>query len=101
MHIITRRGALMLGAGAAALAAGGAQAQIRTQAAQASAPNLPIENGASLRMLRPVKFVQPDEDVFRANAAKFTQATGVQVRIDFVGWEDISQQTAVTANTGA
>jgi multiple sugar transport system substrate-binding protein len=28
-------------------------------------------------------------------------ATGVQVRVDFVGWEDINQQTAVTANTGA
>jgi multiple sugar transport system substrate-binding protein len=25
----------------------------------------------------------------------------VQVRVDFVGWEDINQQTAVTANTGA
>jgi multiple sugar transport system substrate-binding protein len=52
-------------------------------------------------VLRPVRFVQPDEDTFRANAARFTQATGVAVRVDFVGWEDITQQTAVTANTGA
>ena len=52
-------------------------------------------------MLRPVRFVQPDEDIFRAGAAAFTKATGVEVRVDFVGWEDITQQTAVTANTGA
>jgi multiple sugar transport system substrate-binding protein len=52
-------------------------------------------------MIRPVRFVQPDEEVFRANCARFTQQTGVEVRVDFVGWEDITQQTAVTANTGA
>ena len=64
-------------------------------------PSLPIEKGASLRMLRPVRFVQADEDVFRANAAKFTEETGVEVKVDFVGWEDINQQTAVTSNSGA
>ena len=52
-------------------------------------------------MLRPVRFVQADEDVFRANAAKFTEETGVEVKVDFVGWEDINQQTAVTSNSGA
>jgi multiple sugar transport system substrate-binding protein len=102
-NIITRR-SLMLGA--SAIAAGsalgaryaGAQAIPR---ADATPPRLPIESGASLRMLRPVRFVQPDEEVFRANCAKFTKETGVEVRVDFVGWEDITQQTAVTANTGA
>jgi multiple sugar transport system substrate-binding protein len=101
-NIITRRSILGAGAGLAALGAGGqAFAQSRIQTAPASPPNLPIENGATLRMLRPVRFVQPDEEVFRANCARFTQQTGVQVRVDFVGWEDITQQTAVTANTGA
>ena len=52
-------------------------------------------------MLRPVRFVQADEDVFRANCAKFTKETGVEVKVDFVGWEDINQQTAVTSNSGA
>ena len=47
------------------------------------------------------KFVQPDEDIFRANTKKFTEATGIEVRVDFVGWEDMRPQTAVTANTGA
>ncbi len=102
-NIITRRSILGAGVGMAALAAGGealAQGLVRGDASVA-APRLPIESGATLRILRPVRFVQPDEEVFRASAARFTQQTGVQVRVDFVGWEDINQQTAVTANTGA
>jgi multiple sugar transport system substrate-binding protein len=103
MALITRRTALQLGASAAALGASGgfALAQSDIKAASATAPKLPIEKGATLRMLRPVRFVQPDEDVFRANCAKFAKETGVDVKVDFVGWEDITQQTAVTANTGA
>src|SRR5437899_2253587 len=95
--------ALGLGLSAAALAATGATAQTAStiKAADVPAPNLDIEKGASLRMLRPVRFVKPDEDVFRANAAKFTEKTGVEVKVDFVGWEDINQQTAVTSNSGA
>jgi multiple sugar transport system substrate-binding protein len=100
---ITRRDALGLGVSAAALAATGASAQTASavKAADVAAPPLAIEKGASLRMLRPVRFVAADEDVFRANAAKFTQKTGVEVKVDFVGWEDINQQTAVTSNSGA
>jgi multiple sugar transport system substrate-binding protein len=104
MSDITRRDALGLGLSAAALAATGASAQTAVsviKAADVPAPSLPIEKGASLKMLRPVRFVQADEDVFRANAAKFTQKTGVDVKVDFVGWEDINQQTAVTSNSGA
>jgi len=96
-HSITRRAALALGG--AGLVASQAGAQVVTQ--PATPPSLPIEAGATLRMLRPVRFVQPDEDTWRANCARFTAQTGVPVRVDFVGWEDITQQTAVTANTGA
>src|SRR4030088_2608278 len=101
---ITRRDALALGVSPAALAATGASAQTaasNVRAAEVPAPALPIEKGASLKMLRPVRFVKADEDVFRANAAKFTEKTGVDVKVDFVGWEDINQQTAVTSNSGA
>jgi multiple sugar transport system substrate-binding protein len=103
MPLITRRTALQLGASAAALGVSGgfAFAQSNIKTADATPPKLDIEKGATLRMLRPVRFVQPDEDVFRANCAKFTKDTGVDVKVDFVGWEDITQQTAVTANTGA
>ncbi len=101
-NIITRRKLLATGAGVAAMTAAGksfAQSKIKTN--NASAPKLAIEKGAKLRMLRPVRFVQPDEEVFRANCARFAKEYGVEVRVDFVGWEDITQQTAVTANTGA
>ncbi len=98
---ITRRGALGAGAGLAATALMGGQAGAQIATSAATAPNLPLEQGATLRMLRPVRFVAPDEEVFRANCARFTEQTKVQVRVDFVGWEDITQQTAVTANTGA
>ena len=100
---ITRRDALALGVSAAALAATGASAQTASaiKAVDIPAPAFAIEKGAALRMLRPVRFVAADEDVFRANAAKFTQKTGAEVKVDFVGWEDINQQTAVTSNSGA
>jgi len=99
-NIITRRSLLAAtAAGMAATAIGDAGAQIQRK--EGGSLNLPIESGASLRMLRPVRFVPADEENWRANCARFTQKTGVEVRSDFVGWEDISQQTAVTANTGA
>jgi multiple sugar transport system substrate-binding protein len=103
MTNITRRDALALGVSAAALAATGASAQTAStiKAADVPAPKLAIEKGASLKMLRPVRFVKADEDVFRANAAKFTEKSGVEVKVDFVGWEDINQQTAVASNSGA
>lgn len=98
---ISRRGALGLGLSAAALIATKASAQSPIKAADVPMPDLKIESGASLRMLRPVRFVQPDEDVFRANAKRFADKHGVEVKVDFVGWEDINQQTAVTSNSGA
>jgi multiple sugar transport system substrate-binding protein len=63
-------------------------------------PRLPLESGASLRIIRPARFIEPDEVIFRENAARFATQFKVPVRVDFVGWEDIRAQTAVTANTG-
>src|SRR3977135_664560 len=95
---ISRRDALALGISAAALATTGASAQTASniKAVEIAAPALPIEKGASLRMLRPVRFVKADEDVFRANAAKFTEKSGVEVKVDFVGWGYTNQQDAGT-----
>jgi multiple sugar transport system substrate-binding protein len=99
--IVTRRDTLRLGAIAAASAALGDRAIAQPiPRAEVAAPKLPIENGASLRILRPARFVEPDETIFRANTAKFQQATGIETRVDFVGWEDIRQQSAVASNTG-
>src|SRR5688572_25501684 len=97
----TRRDAMALGVSAAALYATGASAQSNIKVADVKAPEWKIESGARLAMLRPVKFVQPDEDIFRANAKRFTDKTSVEVKVDFVGWEDINQQTAVTSNSAA
>jgi len=99
---INRRDSLKLigGAAAASAIAGPAIAQ-GVPRMDVAAPKMPIEKGASLRILRPARFVEPDEVIFRANAAKFAKEMGIEVRVDFVGWEDIRQQTAVSSNTGA
>ncbi|HEX3346765.1 MAG TPA: ABC transporter substrate-binding protein [Acetobacteraceae bacterium] len=100
VHIITRRGALTAGAGIAASALIDFKASA-IPIAQVNAPNLPAEKGATLRVLRPTKFVDPDEVIFRENVKKWQDSSGVTTRVDFVGWEDLRPQTAVAANTGA
>ena len=59
------------------------------------------EKGAKLRVLRWKRFVQGDEDVWAANTQKVTQATGIDVRIDAEGWEDVRPKAAVAANVGS
>jgi len=107
MYDLTRRQSLLLGAGAlggASLLGRAAHAQT-TEAgvpvAQVTAPKFAVEKGASLKVLRPAKFVQPDETYFNANTKKFTEATGVPVEVDYISWEQLRPQTAVTANSGA
>ena len=101
MDALTRRGTIGLGAGIAAAAALPAPARAAIPAADVAPPKQPIEAGATLRVLRPVKYVDPDETLFRQNTEAFTKATGVPVRVDFVGFEDLRPQTAVAARTGA
>ena len=59
------------------------------------------EKGAKLRVLRWKRFVQGDEDQYMANVKKFIAATGIEVRVDNEGWEDVRPKAAVAANTGA
>ena len=99
MPSITRRGAIGLATSLAAASALPARAAIPM--GTAAEPKLPIEAGARLRVLRPAKFVDPDEAVFNANSKAFTAKTGVEVRVDYVAWADMPVQTAVVANTGA
>ena len=100
MQPITRR---TLGLGTAALASSGLIGQAHATITGTTMPPLefPVEKGATLRILRPAKFVEPDEVIFRENTKAFADAHGINVRIDFSGWEDLRPQTAVTANTGA
>lgn len=97
MPLITRRTTMALTA--AALAATRAQAAVQTT--DTPAPALPLEPGARLRVLRPAKYIDPDEAIFNANSKAFTEKTGVEVRVDYTAWPDMPVQTAVVANTGA
>ena len=84
-------------AGVAAVAAG---PFIWVKDASAQWSNTP-EKGAKLRVLRWKRFVQGDEDQYMANVKKFTEKTGIEVRVDNEGWEDVRPKAAVAANTGA
>jgi multiple sugar transport system substrate-binding protein len=88
-------------AGTAGLAAGAALAGPAFAQAQQQAPRYTPEPGAQLRLLRWTPFVAGDDNAFNANVAKFTQATGVQVRVDKESWEDIRPKAAVAANVGS
>ena len=59
------------------------------------------EKGATLRVLRWSRFVQGDIDAYMVNVKKFTDKTGIPVRVDNEGWEDVRPKAAVAANTGA
>jgi multiple sugar transport system substrate-binding protein len=97
---VSRRDLLL---GASGLAAGASMLPLlgSTTPAFAQAPKYTPEPGATLRVLRWSPFVKGDEDAWLANTAKFTQATGVQVRVDKESWEDIRPKAAVAANVGS
>jgi multiple sugar transport system substrate-binding protein len=59
------------------------------------------EKGAKLRMLRWKRFVQGEEDLWLANTRKFTQSTGIEVRVDSENFEDIRPKAAVAAQVGS
>ena len=59
------------------------------------------EKGASIRMMRWRRFIQGDEDQWLANTARFTELTGVKVRVDNEGFEDIRPKAAMAANVGS
>ena len=99
MDSITRRRALALGGGLAAASALPADAAIPQ--GNASAPRLEPEKGASLRVLRPAKFVDADERIWNENSEKYTKATGIAVKVDYLAWDNLPAQLAVVANTGA
>lgn len=105
MDRFTRRDTFRIGAGGLGAAALGGmlprQARAAIPMADVTPPKQPIEHGAELRVIRPTKFVDPDETIWNENTAKFEKTTGVKMRTDFVGWEDIRAQVAVAARTGA
>jgi len=99
MKNVSRREFIGTGAAVAGASAVGSYSPL----AMAQTPTLSYkpEAGATLRVLRWKRFVQGDEDQFMANVAAFTKATGVPVRVDNEGWEDVRPKAAVTANVGS
>lgn len=94
----TRRSLLKAGTGAA-IGAGGLLGAPAIQA-QATWNNQP-EKGSKLRVLRWSRFVQGDIDAYMVNVWKFTERTGIEVRVDNEGWEDVRPKAAVAANVGS
>ena len=95
----TRRDVIRTGAAAAAGVVG--SRLIGSPAFAQDALTFTPEPGATLRLLRWSPFVQGDEDAWLANTKRFTDATGVQVRVDKESWEDIRPKAAVAANVGS
>ncbi|QJQ02249.1 ABC transporter substrate-binding protein [Herbaspirillum rubrisubalbicans] len=102
MSKLTRREFLVTSAAAAAASSLGANAfAAGPGVAGADSIKYPIEAGATLRVLRWKRFVQGDEDLWNANVKKFTELTGIPVRTDSEGWEDVRPKSAVAANVGS
>ncbi|NYT85389.1 ABC transporter substrate-binding protein [Pollutimonas harenae] len=94
----TRRDFLRSTAAVAAVSAWGVPGS-----ASAAGPTLEYkpEEGAELRVLRWRRFVQGEEDQWMANTKKFTEQTGVKVRVDHEGFENIRPKAAVAARVGS
>ncbi|OGB03475.1 MAG: ABC transporter substrate-binding protein [Burkholderiales bacterium RIFCSPHIGHO2_12_FULL_69_20] len=101
MTEFNRRKFLEGSAGIAAAASFGAGAAVWAPAVHAQTLSLKPEKGAKLRVLRWSRFVQGDIDAYMVNVKKFTEKTGIEVRVDNEGWEDVRPKAAVAANTGA
>jgi multiple sugar transport system substrate-binding protein len=101
MNETNRRKFLEGSAGVAAAATLGVGTTLWTPLASAQALAFKPEKGAKLRVLRWSRFVQGDIDAYMVNVKKFTEKTGVEVRVDNEGWEDVRPKAAVAANTGA
>jgi len=101
MTEFNRRKFLEGSAGVAAAASFGTGSTLFAPLAQAQTLTLKPEKGAKLRVLRWSRFVQGDIDQYMKNVAAFTAKTGIEVRVDNEGWEDVRPKAAVAANTGA
>ena len=101
MTEFNRRKFLEGSAGVAAASTVGGSAAVFSPLVAAQTIAFKPEKGAKLRVLRWSRFVQGDIDAYMINVKRFTEKTGVEVRVDNEGWEDVRPKAAVAANTGA
>jgi multiple sugar transport system substrate-binding protein len=101
MTEITRRDALKGSVAAATAMAAGTNLLVETaDCAEATWANTP-ESGAQIRVLRWKHFIKSESDRFAELTKRFTDSTGIKVRLDAESWEDIRPKAAVAANVGA
>ena len=98
MSNITRRDLL---AGAAGLAAARRRSACRAPSRR-TIPTYTPEDGAKLRVLRwePLRAGRRGR-LASPTPRRFTEATGVEVRVDKESWEDMRPKAAVAANVGS
>ncbi len=101
MNKFTRRNVLKSSAGVALGAAVASPAMIYAARAWAQDAPWKPEKGAELRLLRWKRFVQSEGEAFAAAVDAFTKATGVPVRVDSEGFEDLRPKSAVAASIGS
>lgn len=101
MRDFTRRDVLKTGAAAALGATVASPALLAAAQAWAAANPWQPEKGAELRVLRWKRFVQSEGEAFQAAMDAFTKATGVPIRVDSEGFEDLRPKAAVAANIGS
>ena len=71
------------------------------KALAATPPNLAVEKGATLNVLRWSVFVSGDKDLWEANCRKWEKATGCKVVNEYLSWEDVRPKAAMSAAVGA
>ena len=97
MNELTRRGALKLGAGAAA-----ASAWLGTTQSAAAAVDLRFapEPGATLNVLRWDAFVPGEEVAWSEMTKQFSEQTGVAVSLESVPWPSVQGRTSEAVRAG-
>jgi len=101
MRDFSRREILKSGAALGLGAAVATPAMVAAAKAWAAESMWQPESGAELRMLRWKRFVQSEEVAFQASLDAFSKATGVSIRLDSEGFEDLRPKAAVAANIGS
>jgi multiple sugar transport system substrate-binding protein len=95
----TTRRSLLQAASGAALGSALIGAPLRRVRAQEGV-QLPIEEGASLQLVRWEAFVAGDEEAWMANTQAFTELTGVGVEIESIPWPTVGERALRIAAAG-
>ena len=91
----SRRSALALGGGLIGCAGEGPSSD--------RLDRVPASTGraARLHVLRPTPFLAGEQRLFDANTRRFTERTGVEVRVDYQPWEDLRPKASAAAEASS